>query len=140
MIVPSRAFPFATMVSFPLRVGAVTERTIVVSTRLSATADVFEGHFPGAPIFPGVLVLELVHLAVWTFAERLADTGPPRMRRIDSLRLTAPLFPDDEVSISADCDIDRSLSRMIVRATIHAVERGTAAATAKLEYGLGSTR
>ena len=51
----------------------------------------FEGHFPGAPILPGVIQLGLVQQAAGR-----------RIRRIERLRLRHPVGPGDELVIRLD--------------------------------------
>ncbi|MFI9152070.1 3-hydroxyacyl-ACP dehydratase FabZ family protein [Streptomyces sp. NPDC053367] len=58
---------------------------------------VFPGHYPGFPIFPGVCVVEHVHLS--------ALAAPPepglrlRLEAIESTRFLSPVFPGDELTV-----------------------------------------
>lgn len=60
---------------------------------IDATQPLFAGHFPGAPILPGVLQL--------AFAQRLLDRldgGPWRLRRVGRCKFAAPVMPGMTVS------------------------------------------
>ncbi|MER6623309.1 hypothetical protein [Streptomyces sp. NPDC000931] len=66
-------------------------------TTLSVDTDepVFPGHYPGFTIFPGVCVIECVHLG------GLA-APPPGVRRlelaaVETTRFLSPVFPGDQV-------------------------------------------
>ena len=51
----------------------------------------FQGHFPGAPILPGVIQIGLVQQAAGR-----------RIRRIERLRLRHPVGPGDELVLRVD--------------------------------------
>lgn len=60
---------------------------------IDATQPLFAGHFPGAPILPGVMQL--------AFAQRLLDRldgGPWRLRRVGRCKFAAPVVPGMTVS------------------------------------------
>ncbi len=60
--------------------------------RFAAALPVFAGHFPGAPLVPGVYVLACV---VETAARALAR--PLAVRAIERAKWTAPALPDQEL-------------------------------------------
>ncbi|MEU6479398.1 hypothetical protein ABZ858_21395 [Streptomyces sp. NPDC047017] len=72
--------------------GPVTARVAV-----GAQERVFPGHYPGFPIFPGVCVVEHVHLSA------LAAPPEPGLRlslaAIESTRFLSPVFPGDELEV-----------------------------------------
>jgi len=63
--------------------------------RFAATEAVFAGHFPGAPILPGVFQIEMVRQASERVIGKALD-----IRHINSVRFTSPLFPEDEIHLS----------------------------------------
>lgn len=59
-----------------------------IALRIAADHPAFAGHFPGAPVLPGVVLLDAAIRAI-----EIADGGEPRRWRISSvkfLRLVAP--------------------------------------------------
>lgn len=91
----------------------VDEITAIDPTQAAATgrraidpADpVFAGHFPGDPVYPGVLQLEMAgQLGIW-LAQRLrpvgADPVSVRAIKIHHAVFAAPVKPGDEVELRA---------------------------------------
>jgi len=74
---------------FRLLAASETERGLLFSFEIPAGSRLFEGHFPGHPILPGV-----AHLAL---AERAL--GAPFMA-VRSLRLRRPVAPGDVLELS----------------------------------------
>jgi 3-hydroxyacyl-[acyl-carrier-protein] dehydratase len=66
--------------------------------------DFYNGHYPGAPITPGVLLCESVfqagalHLSR-TLAERGIPPGVPLLVKISDVRFRSPVYPGDVVTI-----------------------------------------
>ncbi len=69
-----------------------------------AEEDFFSGHYPGAPITPGVLLCESVfqtaalYLAK-THREPGAQAGVPLLAKISEVRFRNPVFPGETVTI-----------------------------------------
>lgn len=69
-----------------------------------ADEDFYKGHYPGAPITPGVLLCEAVfqtgalYLAR-SIGEKGAATGVPLLVKISDVRFRNPVFPGDTVTI-----------------------------------------
>ncbi|MER5361441.1 hypothetical protein [Streptomyces sp. NPDC002785] len=72
------------------------------STRFTVTADetVLPGHYPGFPIFPGVCLVEYVHLSV--LATSPAEEPDPELVAVESTRFTGPVYPGDELTADID--------------------------------------
>jgi 3-hydroxyacyl-[acyl-carrier-protein] dehydratase len=81
------------------------------SLRIPEDLPELAAHFPGYPIYPGVFFLDCVEQAL---AQWLGDAL--EMLELRSLRLLAPVFPLDELSI------DITLERPSTTAVFH---RGT---------------
>jgi 3-hydroxyacyl-[acyl-carrier-protein] dehydratase len=57
---------------------------------------VFDGHYPGFPILPGLFVVEYVHATVLA-----ALAGRRRAVAVDRVRFLRPVYPGDTVTITA---------------------------------------
>jgi len=73
-----------------------------------ADADFYRGHYPGAPITPGVLLCEAVfQTGALYLAKRQAGTlgpdGIPLLVKINDVRFRNPVYPGDTVTIEVVC-------------------------------------
>jgi 3-hydroxyacyl-[acyl-carrier-protein] dehydratase len=81
-----------------------TAEGIVARRTWRADEDFYKGHYPGAPITPGVLLCEAVfqtgalYLAR-SIGEKGAATGVPLLVKISDVRFRNPVFPGDTVTI-----------------------------------------
>ncbi len=75
--------------------SAVAEKDIL------ATDDVFRGHFPGHPVFPGVLILEALAQtgAVAVLAQPEARGKIILFARADDVRFKRPVVPGDTLRL-----------------------------------------
>lgn len=71
-----------------------------------AEEDFYQGHYPGAPITPGVLLCEAVFQTGALYLARQAKQagvempgGVPLLAKIDSVRFRNPVFPGETVTI-----------------------------------------
>ena len=90
------------------------DRVIDIQPRVSARAlkcvtynePVFPGHFPGRPIFPGVLILEALAqlVAVLAYASEPFDSSQRVMyfMGIDRARFRAPVVPGDRMLLEVE--------------------------------------
>lgn len=56
---------------------------------LNAQHRIFEGHFPGQPVVPGVCLMQIVH----EVAETVLGSGRLKLLRADQLKFIAPIDP-----------------------------------------------
>lgn len=72
--------------------------------------DIFNGHFPGHPVFPGVLILEAMAQATGvlgfkTIEEQKGGVDPNELylfASIDNARFKSPVVPGDQMNIHVD--------------------------------------
>ena len=98
-LLPHRA-PFL----FVERVWAAdaTQRAIAATRRIDPADPVFAGHFPGNPVYPGVLLVETM-AQVASCIEPVLRPGEPTPARFATVRAVflAPVLPGDGLEIRA---------------------------------------
>ncbi len=84
-----------------------TDTALTASRVWRAEEDFYQGHYPNAPITPGVLLCEAVFQAGAAFmslqaraAGAAAGEGVPLLAKISDVRFRNPVFPGDEVLVS----------------------------------------
>ncbi|HJW81088.1 MAG TPA: hypothetical protein VJ396_02495 [Acidiferrobacterales bacterium] len=65
-----------------------------MKTRIPASHPALPGHFPGQPVVPGVVLLDLVQAALCETIRGARITGLP------SVKFLAPLRPEEDVEIT----------------------------------------
>ncbi|UGY94208.1 3-hydroxyacyl-ACP dehydratase FabZ family protein [Streptomyces gobiensis] len=67
---------------------------------ISADEPVFDGHYPGFPILPGVCLIECVHrAALGAFPAFLDEKARPRLAAVESARFLDPVYPGELVAM-----------------------------------------
>jgi 3-hydroxyacyl-[acyl-carrier-protein] dehydratase len=88
--------------------GIVSETAdgLTASRVWRAEEDFYKGHYPGAPITPGVLLCEAVFQTGALFMARQAQaagatpgSGVPLLSKISDVRFRTPIYPGDAVVI-----------------------------------------
>jgi 3-hydroxyacyl-[acyl-carrier-protein] dehydratase len=92
-----------------LMVDSVTElepgRRVVSGKLVTGREEFFRGHFPGEPVFPGVMLIET---AAQTAAFLYYDPARPdeeldvRLGVVKEMRFTRPVVPGDRLVITAE--------------------------------------
>ncbi len=83
-----------------------TENSITTSKLLTGKEDFFRGHFPGAPVFPGVLMCEAVFqtgaLLMSLRGESAGNSKTALVTRIQGAKFKNMAKPGDELMITVD--------------------------------------
>ena len=86
--------------------GAATESGFSTRIRLFQDHVIYRGHFPGHPVTPGVIQLQIVHeLVEYYFGKSL------RMVAVDDCRFLKIINPEehDEIIVSVEYSVNNSL-------------------------------
>jgi len=81
-----------------------TGDSLVARRTWRAEEDFYQGHYPGAPITPGVLLCESVFqtgalLLAGKFAGQGKPEGVPLLAKVENVRFRSPVYPGDTTSI-----------------------------------------
>ncbi|MGE5359944.1 MAG: acyl-ACP--UDP-N-acetylglucosamine O-acyltransferase [Bacteroidales bacterium] len=92
-------------------------RRLVAQKNVTVSEDYFQGHFPGAPVMPGVLMIETFVQAAAVLL--LEDGGRPRrarvaLRGVDEAKFRRQVVPGDQVRVE--------VSRLTGRAPLERVQ------------------
>jgi beta-hydroxyacyl-ACP dehydratase FabZ len=83
------------------RVDEIGDERIVASKMVTRNEPHFEGHFPGNPVMPGVLIIEALAQAGALYAARLTKFDPERQviyfMAIDKAKFRKPVIPGDHL-------------------------------------------
>ena len=78
-----------------VNVGERTARSICTVPKEST---VFEGHFPGYPLMPGVLLIEcMAQTTGWLVSALTGFTGLPALAGVKEGKIRSAVFPGDEL-------------------------------------------
>ena len=94
------------------QVEEVTETTALGWKNVTVNEPYFRGHFPNAPVMPGVLVMEALCQLVWAW---VGGAGV-RMTGIRKLRFRRPTMPGDRLRLEIE-QVQRSEGSCEVKAT-----------------------
>jgi beta-hydroxyacyl-ACP dehydratase FabZ len=85
------------------RVDELGDDRIVASKMVTRNEPHFEGHFPGMPVMPGVLIIEALAQAGALYAARLTAFDPRRQviyfMAIDKAKFRRPVVPGDHLTL-----------------------------------------
>jgi 3-hydroxyacyl-[acyl-carrier-protein] dehydratase len=78
--------------------------TLTARRAWRAAEDFYQGHYPGAPITPGVLLCESVFqtgalLLASKFAGQGQPEGVPLLAKVENVRFRSPVYPGDTTTI-----------------------------------------
>ena len=76
----------------------VAERVARAVCTVPKESTVFEGHFPGYPLMPGVLLIEcMAQTTGWLVSALTGFTGLPALAGVKEGKIRAAVFPGDEL-------------------------------------------
>lgn len=84
----------------------------------------FQGHFPGYPVMPGVLIIEALAQVSAILAYSTRDERPDRksllfFAGIDDARFRRPVFPGDQLILeSTELNVVRSVFKFAAKASV----------------------
>jgi 3-hydroxyacyl-[acyl-carrier-protein] dehydratase len=119
-----------------------TGQRIKAIKNVSINEPFFQGHFPGYPVMPGVLIIEAMAqvsaiLAYMTRAELPDDKSLLFFAGIDDARFKRPVFPGDQLVLeSTELNVVRSVFKFAAKASVG----GELVAEAVLMAAVRSTR
>ena len=110
------------------------KKRIVGIKNVTINEPFFQGHFPGHPIMPGVLLLEAIAQTAGVLAFRsLPDVDPKKkvvyFMTIDKVKFRKPVLPGDQVRFELDVTKDRG---HIMGFKAQAMVEGTVVAEAEM--------
>ena len=106
-------------------VELVKGEKIVAYKNITGNEDVFNGHFPGAPIFPGVMIVEALAQASgilgFVTTDTTADDGKLYLfAGVDKVRFKMPVVPGDQLMLESEVvTVKRNIWRFQTRATVN---------------------
>ena len=87
----------------------VGERTITVEAQVPQTNTIFEGHFPGYPLMPGVLLIEaMAQTSGWLLIALLKFERMPFLAAVKEAKMRDFVVPGDLLTIKASIAHDGS--------------------------------
>ena len=126
---PKALLPHRPPFLFIDRVVSVTEAEIVAVRMFRPEEDFFRGHFPGNPIVPGVLLIEMMAQAMAILAIERQSDARVYLTGVDRARFRQPVVPSQEVEVTVRVEGERL---GIVRARCEAKVLGIRVADAVL--------
>src|ERR1700757_4142004 len=79
------------------------QRTITVEAQVPKTSTVFEGHFPGYPIMPGVLLIEsMAQTSGWLLVALMKFERMPFLAAVKEAKMRGFVSPGEVLTIEAN--------------------------------------
>src|SRR3569623_2843920 len=86
------------------RVTLIDDDRIVAVKNVTRNEPHFNGHFPGHPVMPGVLIIEALAQAGALSAARLTKFAPERQDNyfmaVDKAKFRTPVVPGDQLTLA----------------------------------------
>lgn len=106
-------------------VELVKGERIIAYKNITGNEEVFNGHFPGAPIFPGVMIVEALAQASgilgFVTTDTTADDGKLYLfAGVDNVRFKTPVVPGDQLMLESEVvAVKRHIWRFQTRAMVN---------------------
>lgn len=97
---------------------------ILAYKNITANEEVFNGHFPQAPIFPGVMIIEAMAQAAGILGFKTVGKKPDEktlylFAGVDGVRFKRQVVPGDRLTLEASIEsVKRNIWRFNCRATV----------------------
>ncbi|HQT79279.1 MAG: beta-hydroxyacyl-ACP dehydratase [Rhodospirillales bacterium 20-64-7] len=112
----------------------LTQRRIAADCQVPDQSPVFEGHFPGYPILPGVLMIEtMAQTGGWLVLALHRLTRMPFLMQVEKAKMRSFVAPGTALKVEAAIEHDGS-GYAVVKASIAAA--GKKVADAEIRYGV----
>lgn len=107
--------PFLFVSSFERLAGEIGVQTIY---HVTGAEPFFEGHFPGEPVFPGVLTIEaMAQAARIALADHFGSRKAGYLVGVERARFSKPIIPPNDLRITARLEqVDTALQRGFITA------------------------
>jgi 3-hydroxyacyl-[acyl-carrier-protein] dehydratase len=112
----------------------VTGGTIAAACQVPEESPVFEGHFPGYPILPGVLMIEtMAQTGGWLVLATLGCTRMPFLMQVEKAKMRSFVAPGQALDAEARL-LHEGSGYAVVKASISVA--GKKVADAEIRYGV----
>jgi 3-hydroxyacyl-[acyl-carrier-protein] dehydratase len=107
---------------------------VVTQCQVPDQSPVFEGHFPGYPILPGVLMIEtMAQTGGWLLLATVRCTKMPFLMQVEKAKMRSFIVPGQAMQAQADL-LHEGSGYAVVKASITAA--GKKVAEAEIRYGV----
>ena len=112
----------------------IAARRITTACQVPEQSPVFEGHFPGYPILPGVLMIEtMAQTGGWLVLATLGCAKMPFLMQVEKAKMRAFVAPGEALEVGATL-LHEGSGYAVVKASITA--KGKKVTEAEIRYGV----